>query len=248
MKVISVYNLKGGVGKTTLAVNLAHLSAKSGFRTLLWDMDPQGSATFCLQASISEGMKAGRLVKEKDFLADLIIHTEYQNLALIPSGPAMRHFEEKLAKADEESDWMKKRMKGLREEFDIVITDCPPGLSRLAENVFKASQLLVIPIVPSPVSVNSLRSVDDFLEEESHGNTSKLIVFSMVDARKKLHGETIHDLKSRRNDVCDEWIPYLSEIEKMGVSRVPVTFSNPTGRASLHYAGIWKEIRARIKN
>jgi len=241
MKTISLYNLKGGVGKTTLAVNLAYLYAIKGYKTVIWDLDPQGSATYYFQREVSEQQKAGRWLKGKESPVDFIIDTGFKNLSIIPSGPSMRHLEEKIVKYDEKQGWLKSSLKDFKVNFDIVILDCPPGLTRLYENIFIASDLIVIPVIPTPLSFISLEHLFNYQPKDKKYNKYS-IVFSMVDARKKLHNEYIKLIRSYSKNVCQEYIPYLSEIEKIGLTFAPVAATSPNGRASKHFEKIWKEI------
>ena len=246
MKTISIYNLKGGVGKTTIAVNLAYKYAMKGYKTVIWDLDAQGSATYYFQREVSEKQKAGKWLKGKESPVEYITNTDFKNLSIIPSGPSMRHLEEKIVKYDDNQGWLKTSLKDFKDDFDIVILDCPPGLTRLYENIFIASDLIVIPVIPTPLSLISLEHLMNY-QPKGRKDNKYTIVFSMVDTRKKLHHEYMEIIRSYSENVCQEYIPYLSEIEKTGLTFAPVAATAPNGRASKHFERLWKETLTYLK-
>jgi chromosome partitioning protein len=251
MRVYAMYNIKGGVGKTTTAVNLAYLAAESGLRTVLWDLDPQGAATFMfrVKAKVKGGGKA--LISGKRLLDDAIKGTDFENLDLIPADFTYRNMDLLLDDGGDTSGpaggkparTLGKLLAPLAEEYDAVFLDCPPGASLSSENVLRAADVIVVPLIPTTLSVRTLEQVSDFVGEFKKHRPEIFAFFSMVDWRKKLHREIIDQLTAERSDVAKTAISSLSVIESMSVWRSPVTVIAPNSVAAKSYRALWQELR-----
>lgn len=242
MKIIALYNVKGGVGKTAAAVNLAYLSAVSSLKTLLWDLDPQGASTYCLHRK-ETGLRLKGLIKGKERLSDYVIKTSYSNLQIIPSDFSLRNIDFYFTGKSKARHRLYNTLAEIRDAFDLVFLDCPPGISMLAENIFYAADHILIPIIPSRLSIRSYKQIIHFVDQKGFRPTRIIPFFSMVDLRRKLHRDFIPDLQSRLPHLCNNFIPYLSDIEKMSETRKPVTFSQPLSRAAMSYEKLWEEIK-----
>ncbi len=240
MKAIAVFSIKGGVGKSATAVNLAHAAATSGGRrTLLWDLDSQGAATYLLELTPKSKTKArGALSGDVDF-ADLVQSTRYPNLDVLPADRSLRRLEGDLAQSDK-TKMLKKHLKSLENDFDRVIIDCPPGLSELADRLFRAVDLVVTPLLPSPLSERALEQLQAELTKTHAGKPPVLPVWSMVDRRKKLHRDTLATYPERLA------IPYAAAIEAMAVKRAPIGASLPQSDASRAFASIWSAVEMAL--
>ncbi len=113
-------------------------------------------------------------------------------------------------------------LRRLQKEYDLIILDSPPTINILAENIFQAADYLIIPVIPSTLSVRSFEQLRDHLGEKRAAAGRILAFFSMVDARRNLHRQVMADMSSRYDGVLDTAIPYLSSIERMGLTREPV--------------------------
>jgi len=253
MRIYAVYNIKGGVGKTTTAVNLAFLAAESGLRTVLWDLDPQGAASFMFRVKpkVKGGGKA--LIQGKRPLDDAIKGTDFDNLDLIPADFTYRHMDLLLDRGDGGGDTpggkparkLSKLLAPLADEYDVAFLDCPPSVSLVSENVLHAADVIVVPLIPTILSVRTLEQLSDFVGD-FHGFRPELLAFfSMVDRRKKLHREITEKLSVERTEVAKTAIPALSVIETMSVERAPVAVFAPKSSAARAYRDLWAEIRAR---
>ncbi len=191
MKIIAVTNIKGGVGKTTAAVNLAYLCAASGQHTLLWDLDPQGAATYLLGIDPNEHelTSAKKLLTGKCDVPELIIATEYSNLDLLPANLSYRKFDIHLNARKNPTERLLKISRSLREVYEVLFLDCPPGISLLSENVLHAADVVIVPLLPTPLSVRMLVQLRDFIDDQGWGDLVLLPFFSMVDVRRSLHRE-----------------------------------------------------------
>lgn len=245
MRVIASYNIKGGVGKTTTAVNLAWLAANAGKRTLLWDLDPQSAAGFCLQV---KGKGHGRkLLKGRSDAGDVIRHTGYENLDLLPSDFSYRHVDVLLHEEKNPLTRLQKVLKPLHDDYDMVILDCPPGLSLLSEAMFRAADALLVPTLPSILSLRTLKMLLDFRKEKKLKDMQLFAFLTMVDRRKKLHNEVMDSRARMQPWMLESYIPYVSELEQLAERREPVFSYAPQGRGAAAYAGLWDEVCLRME-
>ncbi len=231
---IAVFSVKGGVGKSALAVNLAHASATlSSRRTLLWDLDAQGAATFTMRLGPSHAHSARKGMAQGE-LSPLIQSSEFANLDVLAADKSLRHLEAQLL--DDKAKRLKKLLKSMEGDYDRIILDCPPGLTELADQLFRAVDLLVVPLIPSPLSERAFAQLLDHLAAEHKNGPKVLPVFSMVDRRKKLHLETIAAHPERH---C---IPYAAAVEAMATTQTPLLASRPGLPAARAVSGLWTEI------
>lgn len=244
MKVLASYNIKGGVGKTASAVNLAYLAARGGARTLVWDLDPQGAASFYFR--IKARVKGGshKLVKGKQGLDTLIKGTDYDNLELLPADFSYRHMDLELEDARKPGRRLHKLLKPLADEYDYVFLDCPPSISLVSESVFEASDVLLVPTIPTVLSLRTYDQLQHFLGQQSPA--TKMPFFTMVDRRKQLHRMIVDQPPATMSGLLRTRIPYASEVERMGLERAALGAFARHSRAALAYAALWEEIQSRL--
>lgn len=235
---LALFSAKGGVGKTSLAVNLAHAAATlSGRRTLLVDLDPQGAAGWLLNVAPKAGAKARKRLGSGD-LADLVQPSAWPNLDVLPADRSLRRLEADLAGEDSEK-WLKRALKPLADRYDRIILDCPPGLTELADQMFRAADLVLVPVVPSPLSDRALAQLQTHLAAEMKSPPPLLPVFSLADRRKALHKAALA--------AHPDWpvIPYASAVEAMAASRRPL-LAGPASPASRAIAALWASVEQRL--
>ena len=247
MRVVATYNIKGGVGKTSAAVNLAALAAHDGLRTLLWDLDPQGAASYLFR--VRPKIKGGgrKLVRGRSDVTDLLRGTDIEGLDLLPADFSYRHMDLALDAAGKPTRRLRKVMAPLAELYDLAMLDCPPSISLVSESIFDAADALLVPLIPSTLTVRTFTQLGDFVAGEVDRRPRIVAFFSMVDGRKRLHREVVATLPDASpDDVVQASIPAATEVELMGVERAPVVVSAPHSRAARAYRALWDEVRPRL--
>ena len=247
MKIFATYNIKGGVGKTATAVNLGYLAARDGFRVLLWDLDPQGAASFLFRVKprVKGGGKA--LIQGSRPIDGAIKGTDFENLDLLPADFTYRNLDLLLDAAKQPARKLASLLRPLKADYDAVFLDCPPSISLLSESVLHAADLLLVPLIPTTLSVRTLDQLTEFVGGFNGHRPEVLAFFSMIDRRKRLHTQIAQDLPAQRSDFAAAAIPALSVVEQMSVQRAPVTVFAPRSQASRQYAALWQEARERAR-
>jgi cellulose biosynthesis protein BcsQ len=244
LKILGVYNIKGGVGKTATAVNLAYLAARQGLRTLVWDLDPQAAATFYFRVK-PRVKHSKKLIKGKYDLDDVVKGTDFENLDLLPSDFSYRNMDLLLGEAKNPTVQLLRLLRPLSMEYDLVVLDCPPSISLVSENIFRAADLLLVPTIPTTLSVRTLQQLMDFMDGHELA-TPVYCFFSMSDRRKRMHLEVMGSSPDPRVQVLESGIPYLSDVEKMGFERAPVPVFAGRSPAALAYEALWQETEALL--
>jgi chromosome partitioning protein len=247
--VIATYNIKGGVGKTSAAVNLSYLAARDGLRTLLWDLDPQGGSTYLFRIKPKIRGGGAKLVRLKSDVEKLIKGTDHRGLDLLPADFSYRHMDLALDRFKRPTQRLARVLKPLGAEYDWVFLDCPPSISLVSESVFEAVDVVLVPIVPATLSSRTIDQLDAVVADarDQGSGAEVLAFFSMVDRRKKLHREVMERLRTERTDVLEADIPASVEVERMGVERDAIATFAPSGRAAPAYDALWQELRRRLE-
>ena len=245
MRVVAVYSTKGGVGKTTAAVNLAWEAAKE-FRVLLWDLDPQGAATFLLKVKPKVKGGVGALVAGESKVAGAIRSTDFDNLDVLPADASYRDLDLVFDHAKKSERRIAKILEQVEGEYDVVFLDCPPGAALVAENAVYSADAVVVPLVPSPLSMRSLEQVTEIMTASV--SKARLVAFlSMVDRRKTLHREAVEHLPETSAYVTDVIVPATVQIERMGTVRAPIGSYAPGTEAARAFRELWARVRATVK-
>jgi cellulose biosynthesis protein BcsQ len=239
MSSVAIYSPKGGAGKSTIAANLAWLSATvSARRTLLWDIDAQGAASFLLGAE-RRGGEAHKVIARTADPAELAAHTTWRNLDLLAADASLRRLEVQLVEADARKR-LRKILRSLEDRYDRIIVDCPPGLTEVSEQIFRAVDLIVIPVQPSRLGVRGYDEAVAHIRRNHPGGPEILPVLSMLDGRRKLHREMA--------EAHPDWpaIPQASVVERMSVERAPVAVFAPRHPATAAFRELWGAVETRL--
>ena len=246
MSVVAVYNMKGGVGKTTTAVNLSYLAAAAGQRTLLWDLDPQAASSFAFRVRPHVAGFGKKSLGSAEVLTGAIKQTDYDKLDLLPADFAYRKLDRLLGHFGNPTRVVATLLGTIGRDYDTVFLDCPAGFSLLTEGLFAATDAVLMPTIPT---VLSLRMVARTLKWAGRSDSPAELAafFSMVDRRKTLHRRAC-DFPADLSEVfLTGQVPYASAVEQMTVRRMPLPVFAPRDTATAAFAGIWAELHARLQ-
>lgn len=251
--VIAVTNQKGGVGKTTTAVNVAYYLAKAGKKVLLIDFDPQGNATSGLgiDKSSLDGTMSDVMSNTK-VIQDIIIETEQKGLMLAPSTPQLANSEVELALLEKgKFSKLKDIVASLSDQFDYVMIDCPPSLSLLTVNSLIAARYVMLPV---QVEFYALEGLGQLLEtmkliRKSMNPTLDLIgvLPTMVDGRTSLSGQVHDEIKKHfPGKVFSTAIPRNVRLAEAPSHGVPIGMYDKFSKGARAYKAVTKELMERI--
>jgi len=244
MKVVAVYNMKGGVGKTTTAVNLSFVAATGGQRVLLWDLDPQAAATFAFRIRPRVEGFGKKSFASGEALSAAIKQTDHANLDLLPADFAYRKVDRMLERLGQPKRVVRSLLDTLGREYDVLFLDCPAGFTLLSEGVLAAADAIVVPTIPT---VFSLRTITRLIKRADRAHSSAVLAafFNMVDRRKALHRRACEWSTVYPDVFLAGQVPYASVVEQMAVRRMPLAAFAARDAATAAFAQIWMELQAR---
>lgn len=238
--IIAVYNAKGGVGKTTLAVNLAWASATlSSRRTLLWDLDAQGAASYIVGQEPG-GARARQTITHNDDPSRLIKPTNIDRLDVLPSDESLRNLDYAFHDLGKRKR-LAKVATNLEGDYDRIIIDCPPGMTDTSDQILRAADLAVVPVIPAILSRRALDEIKEHVGRKKGPKVTLAPVFSMVDRRRLLHRSALIEQPG--------WptIPMASAYEKMSEARAPIGELFPRSSPAVEaVAQLWQRIEKEL--
>jgi chromosome partitioning protein len=245
MKIIAVYHIKGGVGKTATSVNLAYAASEGGHNVLLVDIDPQGASSYYYCSEPREG-KGAKAIFGDHSIDSSIRKTAFENLDILPSDGQYRKLDHFISSMKKSDKWLKKLFSPVKKDYDYVIIDCAPGITAVSENLFEHADAILVPVVPTVLSVRTYEQLKDFFNKEKLDKKKLIPFFSMYERRKNMHNESMEQFQKDYPECIPVAIPYNSEIEKMGEYRAPIVHKYPYAEASEMYRKLWKKLKGKI--
>ncbi|HEX6882251.1 MAG TPA: ParA family protein [Planctomycetota bacterium] len=245
MKALALYSLKGGVGKTTAAVHLAHLAAHAGRTTLLWDLDPQGSASWIYRVRVDAASRPKRWLREPAELWAAIRGSDWPGLDLLPADLALGGLEASLGREEEPVAALAAVLAELGTRYERIVLDCPPAFSRLVRCALQSVHALVVPTIPTPLALRTLATLYPELKAERRRGLRVLPFFSMVDARKALHREVRAFARREGLGFLASEVPYSARVESVTVQRRPLTAA-ASEAAAAPFVELAREIEAHL--
>ena len=254
-KVISVANQKGGVGKTTTAVNLGIGLAKEGKKVLLIDGDPQGSLTIGLGYREPDGMEVtlatlltGIMEETEIFASDAIIHHE-EGVDLIPANIELSTLEINLVNAMSREVMMRSLVESIKSDYDYVIIDCMPSLGMLTINALACSDSVLIPVQAAYLPVKGLEQLIKTIGRVQRRLNKKLtiegILLTMVDSRTNFAkdiSKLVVDTYSDQIKVFETLIPLSVRAAEISAEGSSIYQYDPKGKAALAYKNLTEEV------
>lgn len=249
-KTIAITNQKGGVGKTTTAINIAFNLAKSGKKVLLVDFDPQGNATSGLGIAKQELTKTIVDVLARNVAtAEAIITTKYPNLDVLPTTPHLANAEVELAQADQRFTRLKSALNGL--DYDLIIIDCPPSLSLLTVNALVAANYILLPVQAEFYALEGLGQLLETMQLIRKGLNKQLellgVVLTMYDPRTTLSRQVLEEVKKHFPDkVYETVIPRNVRLAEAPSHGLPVAAYDRWSKGARAYKQLTKEVLKRV--
>jgi chromosome partitioning protein len=250
-RIIAIANQKGGVGKTTTAINLSACLAEAGQKVLTIDIDPQGNTTSGLgidKNSVENTIY--ELILEEVDIKEAIIDTEFEGLSIIASNVNLAAAEIELIGINEKEYILKKAVDEIREQYDFIIIDCPPSLNMLTINAMTTADTVLVPIQCEYYALEGLsqliHSVNLIKERLNPELEMEGVVFTMYDSRTNLSAQVVDNVKHHLSEnICKTIIPRNIRLAEAPSHGMPITMYDPKSVGADSYRQLAEEIMNR---
>ncbi len=252
---LALVNIKGGVGKTTTAVNLAaFFAAESGFEVLVVDLDPQASAThsFGIHRRDAEPSVA-EVLNGKVPAGQAIWDTGVERIDLLPGSLRLASSDVALARRKEPEKALAEALAPIRRHYDVILVDCPPGLSILTLNALAAADAFLVPVVPQPLNTEALEALFEALEEV-RGRLERIpellgILVTMADRRTAVTGKVVEGLRGTYGaSVCQTEIPINVRLAEAPAHSRTIFHYEGWSKGAHAYGRLGEEILVRARD
>ncbi len=232
-----------GMGATHLSI-LADIEVRGPESSFIVSAAARERRLLQVKPKVKGGVAA--LVAGDSKVSGAIRSTAYDNLDVLPGNASYRDLDLVLDHAKKSEQRVAKILEQVERDYDVVILDCPPGASLVADNAVFSADAVVVPLVPSPLSMRSLEQVVEFVGASV--SKARIVGFlSMVDRRKTLHRTTVEQLPPAQKAVTDVVVPATVHVERMGTERAPIGSYAPGVEAAQAYGELWALIRGAVK-
>ena len=245
-KVISIANQKGGVGKTTTAVNMSTILAKRGKKVLLIDTDPQGNATSGLGIDKQDEKSIYNVIIDESTIEETLKDTQIKTLKVCPSNINLAGAEVELVSMMSREHRLKEKIDEIKDKYDYIIIDCPPSLGLITLNAFTASDSVLIPVQCEFYALEGLGQLINTVElVKKHLNKEIQIegaILTMYDVRTNLSNQVVKEVKKYFEDkVYKTVIPRNVKLSEAPSYGMPITLYDPRSKGAKCYDKFVKE-------
>ncbi len=249
-KIIAITNQKGGVGKTTTAVNLSAALAEAGKKILMVDLDPQGNTTSGLGCQVRDGNSVYDAMMGRKNLKDCIQNTELKKLKLAGSDIRLAGAEVELVSMERREFYLRSLLTPVREEYDFVFIDCPPSLSLLTLNAMAAADTVLIPIQCEYYALEGVTSLMNTIARVKKSINPRLeiegILLTMLDGRTNLGLQVVDQVKKHfKKQVFATTIPRNVRLGEAPSHGKPINLYDPKSTGAQAYESLAKEVLKR---